>query len=522
MCAAQSQLAPILHTMERQNVGSTGELRNDVAAWIKLACCTDGSVEVRRLASKAAGCKLPTNRQVAFWKTQIDELRRSSRRGMPTKKRLVDGRKNHSAYKPLWEELYAWIKEQVARNQRLSRRKIRREAVALAQKHNYPPDNISERFAAFLRRYRVGITKATRVLVDSVDVQLSKCRTFHWFVAFCEAFFAGKGVDICLEARTNVDEVPQSPSGYMHGHAEVVTLGFSGDVQERNKNRPVKATIADMNHRIGSFIPFLCAEMHAWPKDAIMLFRGGARNILEEQQSYHAKVETHFSASGSVDEQFMLEVFLPFWKRLEGPVPRIRFLFMDHHNAHLTPPVIDAFTQCRTVLIKIPKSMTSILQILDVHVFHQFRKVYSDKLEDYLAKYPATPTNASTTRLITNVMSGRALQAVTASFDFHARMTSMGYLKPTTESVNLRALPQYKYDPTWTPASDVQQQARRHCEEVWQAYELALHSQQLAEPATEPEPMIARRPGRPKRDREASGNDRAQPKLTQFWSAKTQ
>ena len=44
---------------------------------------------------------------------------------------------------------------------------------------------------------------------------------------------------------------------------------------------------------------------------------------------------------------------------------KIRVLFMDHHKAHFTKKVKKAFFDAFTILLPIPKHLTSVLQLLD-------------------------------------------------------------------------------------------------------------------------------------------------------------
>lgn len=237
----------------------------------------------------------------------------------------------------------------------------------------------------------------------------------------------------------------------MDPKASLVTLGNeSGALSD--KQRFVKHTIMDEKHRIGSFIPVLGHHATTHPT-TMMLFKGNPRNAAHERTYYPPSMDVVFNSSGSVDEQFMLKVFLPFWIRLEGTSPRVRILFLDHHRAHYTPAVAEAFIAARTAVVLLPKSLTWMTQSLDVHVFAQYRAKYAQLVEDVVCKKlkDCRPC-AAECRVWTARLAFRAYSAIHASFRFEDNFGALGYL-PDQSKVHLRSNRSYVVDQAFRPDS---------------------------------------------------------------------
>lgn len=453
----------------------TKKKRVDVPSWAKVAVVLESaegreeSLKARRHAAEIFKLpQTPKNQQVAVWKTSLDALRKMSGPGIKLKRRAVDARKKASCYKRAWDELYEWLVETVRAGKRMSLRTMKRHAVRLAAQHGHDAAKIVARLRHFRKRYKVSVARAGRVRKETEEVQVAKCRMFHWFMHKVEEKFSPALSDI-----VNVDECPISPSGQMNPHSTVFTFSHESDPQLRNPHRAVTDSIADMKYRIGSFIPFVGKEMTAWQKNALLLFKGGTRDT-REKLHYHRKVETAFNRTGVVSEEYMLKHFLPFWIALEGPRPRIRVLILDHHRAHITPAVEAAFVQARTVLAKIPKSMTSVLQTLDVHLFSRFRDVYEEILDAFLEKHPGLTASAGLVRKITNQCCGATLQRIVASYDFEARFSGLGYWRLDANAIRLRALQNYRYDPDWHPDHDTVRNTEQLLAQVSAAYDASV------------------------------------------------
>jgi hypothetical protein len=277
----------------------------------------------------------------------------------------------------------------------------------------------------------------------------------------------------------------------------VCSLGYESG-EAASPHRVVSHTLLDEKHKIGSFIPFFSKPCDA-TKDqpiGIMLYKGGQGNPTEENKHYNPKVLVRFNESGSCDEKFMLEGFLPLWRDLEGPTPRVRMLFMDHHKAHFTQKVMDEFLACRTIVCKIPKSMTSVLQALDVYVFSSFRHLYGIKADDFVFRNPKHVPNAMEKRIYTQKFSAESMLQILHRGRFEHYFEQLGYWKPTSASVKLRGLPGYVYDPDWEPASDVVDAIKADLDKVAARYE-ATRPLVLPAPAAPLVQAIAKTPAKP-------------------------
>lgn len=155
-------------------------------------------------------------------------------------------------------------------------RTMKRHTARLAVQEGYDPAKVVSRLCHFHRRYKVSATRAGRLRKESEDVQVAKCRMFHWFMQAVGERFAPDIADI-----VNADECPVSPSGQMNPQGRVFTFGHEADAQLRNAKRAVTHSLADMKYRFGSFIPFVGKGVRTWPKNAMLLFKGGTRDPKE-------------------------------------------------------------------------------------------------------------------------------------------------------------------------------------------------------------------------------------------------
>jgi hypothetical protein len=164
----------------------------------------------------------------------------------------------------------------------------------------------------------------------------------------------------------------------------------------------------------------------------------------------------------------MINKFLPYWKSLEGPHPRIRMLFMDHHVAHMTDRVLEAMIEARTILVKIPKSMTAYLQSLDVHVFTWMRRIYQQHVDKFLAENVDHICSAMEKRVFTLNFSARSFAAIDEKFRYLHCFEQLGYINvgKSTSPINLHGMQMYRYEAAWEPASDVKEATEKTLAEV--------------------------------------------------------
>jgi hypothetical protein len=473
-------------------------MRTDLPAVAKLSFLHDDSLEHRKRVKAHWGLKHTVrNQQVSNYYKAREDLIQSAKVGCATRLREVDPRKKHSKWRAIWDKVYEAIKDVVHNNQgRLSNCRIKRIARQKASEAELSePDmkNLMLRLRVFKRRYKVSLHSAARVLKDPPDVMLAKTRAFHWVVAQVERRFP----NIAVDDRCNTDELPQSPSGSMNQTTKIAFLGHEKRGPTNDPQRAVQHTLADETYRIGTFMPICGPERHDQPF-AFMLFRGGVANLEHEKAHYHDKVAVRFSESGSVDERFVLDHFLPLWRQLEGPRKRLRMLFMDHHTAHFTEDVMKQFEEARTLVIKIPKSMTSVLQMLDVYFFHWLRRTHAELVDQFDEQFPGKQCNASEKRIYTQRFSAEAFLHVTKQARHRSYMEALGYFHPTTENVRLRGMPDYRYDPNWEPSTDVQQSTCAWLDRVALVWEATQHEVAIAPTIAMSQPKLVVAKPKPK------------------------
>ena len=269
--------------------------------------------------------------------------------------------------------------------------------------------------------------------------------------------------NIDLESRCNADECPMSVSGSMDKHSKVCALGHES-TEFQDPNRAIPHTLLDETYRIGTFLPMFSA--YKAETFGFMLFKEGQAHATQENQHYDKRVLVRFSESGSVDEKFMLTEFLPYWSALEGPKPRLRMIFMDHHRAHFTDAVLQAFTNARTIVVRIPKSMTTYLQALDVFVFSWFRRTYQSKMDPFASQHAGRKWNAMEKRIYTQQFAAIAYDLIQSKSRYQHCMESLGYINVDKAIITIRGMPLYRYDADWLPSTDVSNATTRYLDSI--------------------------------------------------------
>lgn len=238
----------------------------------------------------------------------------------------------------------------------------------------------------------------------------------------------------------------------------------------------------------------------------ILLFKGGAKNPLVESQLYYSTLAVHFNSTGSVNEEFVLNVMLPFWIALEGAHQRIRILFLDHHKSHYTERVKRAFEQARTILVMIPKSLTWLLQALDVFFFFaHFRREYETVLAKAIRGGLSGVTTAGEKRVYTQRFSSIAACNMFKKYWGPSRFLELfgrlGYIGSPL-SPQLRAMSEYRYDALWVPESDTGTKAIEQIERVKLNAMASKIPQQVSDcPQTDvlPPPLLLKKAPAPKK-----------------------
>ena len=446
---------------------ASGTERVSYPPFARLAAISDQSLEMRQMVAKAFGGCTVKVAQVKDWAKHEAALLTAYSRNT-TLFRVVDPRRKGSPWKPLWDAAYKTIVEWAKNGERISRLRVKHEVRRLAVAKGHPVDKVCRRIPKFRQRYGVTFTKACRIRKDTPEVALAKVRSFHWFIAAALARFPS----LTLDDIVNADECPMSASGCMDSPTEVATFVHEG-VQLKNPDRAVQHSILDEKYRIGTFLPFLGRGR----PDPIgfCLFAGNPKHPAEEKKHYSQHVKVVFNDSGSLDESFMLNELLPFWKASEGPTPRVRLLFMDHHRAHFTERVLARFAECRTIIVRIPKSMTSVLQALDVYVFARFRSMYVEEVDTFVADHPNHKPTAMEKRSWCTLWCANAFRKVSDGFRYSHCFEQLGMWRPDPPEcgIKLRAMPEYVFDASWLPASDVIASAQVQFAAVSAALELS-------------------------------------------------
>jgi hypothetical protein len=86
------------------------------------------------------------------------------------------------------------------------------------------------------------------------------------------------------------------------------------------------------------------------------------------------------------------EIFLEYFKKIEPQLPPLRplFLFVDGHNSHFTPEVIEFAVSKQIHIFCYPAHLTHRLQPLDLGIFGPFKTMYRALIEDECYENPQT------------------------------------------------------------------------------------------------------------------------------------
>ena len=428
-------------------------LRNDLPAWVKVGLCAAGAkLGDRQLAARLTGSKTVRNSQVAAYKKQLKELIELCTKVGHSSSRVCDLSLKPAKHKPLWDDVYKRIVEHVKAKKVMSKAKIRVIVREVAKDRGTPYEEVNRYISNFRRRYGITLWVSKRKLRDPPEVVEQKINQFLWFCRTVREAFP----ELRVEDYFNMDESPQSVSGVMdkRGGSEAVRL------ERENVDRRKEATqhtFLDEYHKVATFIPVF----GVWPagrRPAMMLFRheGRPRTWEEEKKSFPEDMRVCLNASGSVDTEFMLNEFTPWWSSLEEPGrqnPRV--LLMDHHTAHFPQSVNDAFEEARTIVIRIPKSLTSILQPLDVYFFGQYRTQYAERLVSIVDQI--TQNSTAVKRVVTTRVAQFALNA--CRMDSRLAFSHLGFTSDT--DIKLRGMPEgWKPDLEWEPAEATKEEAQ--------------------------------------------------------------
>ena len=362
-------------------------------------------------------------------------------------------------------------------------------------------------FRRFLDRYGIHIGKAKRVSPDTPEVQCQKMDCYFWrtrelWRVFHEILSPGQ---FC-----NIDEVAMSPSGTMQREDETVMVtSVNGTLKEQGV---AKKTIMSDKYKAATFLPFAQAQLpehNGQPMVGFLLFRGNPRDFDKESLTYDKRVYVRFNASGSVDERFMLEEFLPVWRshapRDNHGMIRPRVLFMDHHKAHFTARVKAAFEDALTIVVAIPKLLTSLLQFLDRWFFF-VRYCYRVLGHKYIAdeRNEPNPDAAGKRMLMTRWCSEAYLQVMkrwTGRGTIANQFRDLGMIDPVAATVEkLRGVRAYQ---AWSLHEDFELHTADKKKfpwvdeaKEWQNYllgfKLRILNQQPAKPVSEP-PQLAKK-----------------------------
>jgi len=203
----------------------------------------------------------------------------------------------------------------------------------------------------------------------------------------------------------------------------------------------------DEYHKIATFIPIF--GLFSSKRPAIMLFKhaGTPRTWEDETKVFPEDMRVCLNASGSVDSEFMLNEFIPWWISLaEAGRTKPRVLLIDHHPAHFTDAVNEAFIQEKTIVARIPKSLRCILQPLDVYFFAQHRNCDIESLASVVDQ--VTTVTCALKRNVTCNVARHALDKVKC--DVKNAFRKLGIT--SQDNLNLRGLPdEVKVDLGWEP-----------------------------------------------------------------------
>ncbi len=403
-------------------------------------------LEARQKATEQVGEGHPLirNEQVGLWAApdRRQQLEREARRWGSQQVCRVTSRRNVDTFLVLDHCLWHKVKTSHDEGQAFSKRTLKtwfREIIE-KEKCETPVD-----WTAWLKRwcsrYSVTFKKPARTSALTLKVILEDAQEFH---AQLLALF--KLHDFALADIANSDESPLTPAGGMTKDTQLaIVAGAEPAFAQKD--------ITSETYKCGSFFPILPGDGSWIPP--IVILKGGARNAESEAQNYDPRCSVHFTASGNVDEKFMLDVYIPHLNRYWRPTSTRRLLIMDHYKSHYTQAVLDSFNASGISLVLIPKGRTSFMQILDTHCFKDLKELHKTEADKFAVQQRANDWHltASWKRVLVTRFATRSWDQWLQKHKqkIGGWMVQLGYVKPTAESISLRNLKEYTFDPAKPP-----------------------------------------------------------------------
>ncbi len=297
------------------------------------------------------------------------------------------------------------------------------------------PDHPASEYSActFMKANDLNLRKATlktTIPVSEINILTNK------FLTSCA--HVNKLFDLDASQIVQLDEICTSLNGYMHCPATYVH-----DARDKEDCTIVETCDLDDEKKICTGVHFLSGV--AIPP--ILIFKGALGKAPTEDCAAGGRACLRlFAPKATMTSELMVRFILP---HITAHNPKTRVLILDRATSHTTEAVEQSIRDCGIMMISIPAKCTSVLQALDVYYFNFYRRTHN-RLVSEATNFRGCKTyvgmTASEKRNLISTIIAEAAHLVRNRLNVEDIFTKLGYLKPSTESVKLRNLPQFVFE----------------------------------------------------------------------------